>query len=97
MIAAAGWTAAASPFEHLYNAGAEELLAQAGGQPQAVDQLLLIAHAPGVAEAVSLLTTRHADAALICAAATLAEVVLDINHWSDMAVGRGALRLLLPP
>jgi phosphohistidine phosphatase len=97
VIAAAAWTAAAMPFEHLYNAGAEALVAQARRQPNDVRQLILIAHAPGIAEAVSLLTTRHADVALICAAATVAEIVLDVDHWAGIGAGTGALRLLLPP
>lgn len=93
---AAAWAAQVFPFEHLYNASADELLAQVRKQPDEATQLLLIAHAPGVADFVSALVTKHADAILLCDPATLAEVALDIDHWSAIEPGSGALRLLLP-
>ena len=93
---AASWTTPVSPFKHLYTATAEELLAQIRNQADDVTQLLLVAHAPGVADLVSALVTRHADAALMCDPATLAEVILDIGHWSAIETGHGTLRLLLP-
>ena len=96
LASAAAWTAPVLPFEHLYIASADELLAHARNQADEVTQLLLVAHAPGVADLVSALVTKQADAALICEPATLAEVALDIDHWSAIEPGGGALRLLLP-
>ena len=96
LVGAAAWTAQVCPFEHLYNASADELLTEVRKQPDKVTQLLLIAHAPGVADLVSALVTEHADAILLCDPATVAEVALDSDHWSAIEPGSGALRLLLP-
>lgn len=97
VTAAAAFTAQVSAIDLLYNASAEDLLAQTKREPDEVKQLLLVAHAPGVADLVRLLTTKRGGVTLAYDAATLAEVVLDIEHWSEIGRGTGALRLLLPP
>ena len=97
VTAAAAWTAQVTANDALYNASGEDLLAQASSAPDTVTQLLLVSHAPGVSDVVRLLTTKQGDATLVYESATLAEVVLDIEHWSQIGHGTGALRLLLPP
>jgi phosphohistidine phosphatase len=94
---AAGWATQVAAFEHLYTAPADVLLEQARKQGSEVTQLLLVAHAPGVADLVSMLTTRQNDLDQYCAAATLAEVILDVERWADARAGTGALQMLLPP
>ena len=96
VVRAAAWTAPVVPFKHLYLASADALLAQAQAQADEVDQLVLVAHAPGVPNLASALVTKHADAALACEPATLAEVVFDVDRWTGIERGSGALRLLLP-
>ncbi|MEM7542901.1 MAG: histidine phosphatase family protein [Pseudomonadota bacterium] len=93
---AAGWNTPIDSYKHLYTATAEELMRQAAKQDQSVAQLLLVAHAPGIAEAASLLVTEKAGARLIYKPCTLTEVLLDIDKWPAIASGRGALRLLMP-
>ena len=96
LAGAAAWTTPVVAFKHLYLAPAEELLSQARSQADGVNQLLLVAHAPGVPSLVSALVTEHADAVLKCEPATLAEVAFDVDHWPAIEPGSGALRLLLP-
>lgn len=94
---AAGWTTQVIANAALYNASGKALLAQVKIAPDELTQLLLVAHAPGVRDLVGLLTAKQADVTLIYEAATLAEVVFDIERWSEIGRGTGALRLLLPP
>jgi phosphohistidine phosphatase len=93
---AAGFSTSVESYKHLYLASAEDLLTQAAKQNDAVGQLLLVAHAPGVGELASTLVTEQVDAALLWEPATLAEVVLDIDEWAATKPGNGELRLLLP-
>jgi len=97
VAAAAGWTTQVSRSKVLYNADCDDLLAYAKDQPLDVTTLLLVAHAPGVADLLKLLTTEQVDLTLVYDAGTLAEVVLDVEDWSKIEPGSGALRLLLPP
>ncbi len=97
VVAAAAWTTPVCSIDRLYQASAAELLSAARSQSADVTQLLLVAHAPGVADFISLLTTQQMDASLMCEAGTLAEVALDLARWSELGPGLGMLRLLLPP
>lgn len=97
VTAAAKWTAQVTANDALYNASGEDLLAQARSASDDVTRILLVSHAPGVSDLVGLLITKQGDATLVYGSATLAEVVLDIEHWSQIGHGTGALRLLLPP
>ncbi len=83
--------------QRLYNAPGEELLAALQAWPEDAERALLVAHVPGVAELTGILTTEHVDLAVIFQAATLAEVDLNIDKWSEIDYGTGALRMLLPP
>ncbi len=96
MRVAAGWKVAVSVREQLYNAEAAamlDLLRDAAGD---VERLLLVAHAPGIAELASVLTTRRADLLLVCEPATLIEVVSDIASWTELVPGCASLRLVMP-
>jgi phosphohistidine phosphatase len=97
LCAAANCSVAVTALDALYNAAGDELLNHAKREADEHSQLLLVAHAPGVAECVSLLTTTQFDLAMICAPATLAEVIFDTRRWSEITAGTGALRLLVPP
>ena len=61
-----------------------------------IDQLLLVAHAPGVGELASALTTRRSDLSLACEPATLIEVVVTLDDGSELDSNCGRLHLLLP-
>lgn len=96
VAAAAHWHAPVTALETLYNASGEALIAHVRAQAATVSQLLVVAHAPGVTDAVRLTCAKRADVTLVYEPATLAEIVLDIEQWSALAHGIGALRLLLP-
>lgn len=83
--------------QELYNAPAEALLEYVRGLPNDFSSLLLIAHLPGVAQLLSLLTTEHVDLDLIYSPATLAAVQLEAETWKEVDYGTGALTLFLPP
>jgi phosphohistidine phosphatase SixA len=70
-------------------------MAPASAQAHEITQVCLVAHVPGVANLVSLLTTKHVDLAVNYGPATLAEVILDIDEWSQIGPGTGFLHLLL--
>lgn len=97
VAAAARWSAAVAPVDGLYNASAAELMAPAFAQSREITQVCLVAHVPGVADLVSLLTTKHVDLAVNYGPATFAEVILDIDEWSQIGPGAGLLHLLLAP
>ena len=93
---AAGWKTSVSLRPQLYNAdpvSMMDLLRDDGGH---VERLLVVAHAPGIAELASALATRHGDLSMVCEPATLIEVVLDISSWADITPGRASLRRVLP-
>ena len=81
----------------LYNAPGDALLVFLRGLPEEVSHVLLVAHLPGVAELVSLLTTEHVDLDQVFGPATLAGVMVDGNSWQDFDYGTGMLTLFLPP
>jgi phosphohistidine phosphatase len=96
VAAAAGWTTPVCALDELYNASDAELLAQAKHTANDANQLLLVAHAPGVADLVKALTSKQRDFTLTCDPATFVEVVFDVACWSELTPGGGALRILLP-
>ncbi len=83
--------------QELYNAPAEDLLDYVRGLPNEFASLLLIAHLPGVAQLLSLLTTEHVDLDLIYSPGTLAAVQFEAKSWQEVDYGTGALILFLPP
>ncbi len=81
----------------IYNAPGEPLLEFVRALPDDFSTLLLVAHVPGVAHLVSLLTTEHSDLAQIYSPGTLSAVQVDDNSWRDFDYGVGALKFFLPP
>lgn len=96
LAAAAGWASPMTVLDNLYNADADDMLTVLREQAADIDSLLLVAHAPGVAELASALTTRQSDLSLACEPATLIEVVAALDHWSELGSNCANLRLLLP-
>jgi phosphohistidine phosphatase len=94
---AAGWQTPVSLYEALYNAEAMAMIELLRNDAAAVERLLLVAHAPGIAQLASVLTTQRADLSLVCEPATLIEVVLDVSSWADIVPGCASLRRVLPP
>jgi phosphohistidine phosphatase len=91
---AAQWVSEIVLYKEFYNATCDDLVAHMQSRADDINQLCIIAHAPGVAELVSYLTTRTGDFTMVYAAGTLAEVVLDVDQWSETSPGCGTLRSL---
>ena len=81
----------------LYNAPGDALLEYLRGLPEEASHVLMVAHLPGVAELVSLLTTEHVDLDQVFGPGTLAGVMVDGDSWRDFDYGTGILTLFLPP
>lgn len=96
VAAAATWTCPVTVLDKLYNANADDMITVLREQASNIDSLLLVAHAPGVAELASALTTRQSDLSLACEPATLIAVVAALDDWSELGRNCGNLRLLLP-
>jgi phosphohistidine phosphatase len=80
----------------LYNASGAALLRWIQGRPAAQTRLLVVAHMPGVAELISLLTTEATDLAMGFSPATLAAVESEAELWADWDYGRGSLQFVVP-
>lgn len=93
----AGFKGEVESVEALYNAPGEVLLEFARGLPNGFHTLLMVAHLPGVAQLLSLLTTEHMDLEQIFSPATIAGVQVEGETWQDLDYGVGALTLFLPP
>jgi phosphohistidine phosphatase len=94
---ASGTGLAVEPVQELYNAPGDALLEYVRGLPNDCSTLLMVAHLPGIAELLSLLTTEHVDLDQIFSPATLAAVQVDGDSWKDFDYGVGSLALFLPP
>ena len=81
----------------LYNAPGEVLLEYVRGMPDDFSGLMLVAHMPGVAQLVSLLTTEHGDLDLIYSPGAMAAVQVEGDSWQGLDYGAGVLTLFLPP
>lgn len=93
---AAGWQTPVCLREQLYNAEASTMIDLLRDDAGAVECLLLVAHAPGIALLAGVLTTLSGDLSVVCEPATLIEVMLDITSWADIAPGCASLRRVLP-
>ena len=96
IISGTHWKRPTTIYDQLYNAGKEELFAQVSQQKNDVTQLALIAHAPGLAELLMWLISETGNAAFMFPPATVAEIFLDVEIWSDVKIGCGAARLIIP-
>ena len=82
----------------LYNAPGDALLAFVQALPESVSTPLVVAHMPGVAELLLLLTPEFAEMGMDVRPCTLASVTLEPSAtWKAVTPGSGALEWLLPP
>lgn len=82
----------------LYNAPGMEILEQVKGIPEDSDTALVVAHMPGVAELLDILTTDFNEIAVAFTPATMAGISFkSLPHWTDIEPGMGTLEWLLPP
>ena len=93
---AAGWKLRVDLHQQLFGATPETMMGVLRTQAKSIDRLLVVAHAPGIAELASALTTRRGDLSLVCEPGTLIEVVMDIPSWEDLSPGCASLRCVLP-
>ena len=92
----AQWPGSITPYEDLYSARTEELMAHVSLQDNNIRKLILIAHAPSLGELFAWLISKNRDAASIFSPGTAAEIYLEIESWSEVQSGCGAVRLILP-
>ena len=92
----AQWSGSVTPYEHLYSAQTKELMAHVSLQNNNIKKLIVIAHAPSLGELFAWLISRNRDAASIFSPGTAAEICLEIESWSEIRSGCGAVRLILP-
>ena len=97
VVDGAGLQVAVEPEETLYNAPGAALLEFVRGVTVDCNSMLMVAHLPGVAELVSLLTTEHEDLMQIYSPGTMTAVQADGPSWVDFDYGTGSLILFLPP
>ncbi|MEE8434121.1 MAG: histidine phosphatase family protein [bacterium] len=84
--------------DELYNAPGMEILEQVRRIPDDHDTALVVAHIPGVAELLDILTTDFHEVAVAFTPATMAGVSFkDLSRWADIEPGTGILEWLLPP
>ena len=86
----------------VYLASVATLLAVVREADDAADRLLLVGHNPGLEALAMLLTVDHgnglrAELATKYPTATVAEIVLPVEHWKDVAAGRGELARFIRP
>ena len=82
----------------LYNAEGEVLLSYLQGLPDDVYTVLLVAHMPGVAELLLMLTTEFSESTLAFQPGTLAGVLFEeVQRWEEVVLESGRLEWLLPP
>lgn len=101
---AAGYGGALAPDweRRIYLASAAELLELVHEAPDSASSLLVIGHNPGLEQLVLLLVPDQASGARLSVeekypTASLAEIALDVGHWSDVAPGSGRLTRFVRP
>ena len=97
LVEGAGLQIEVEPEETLYNAPGAALLEFVRGVTVDCSSMLMVAHLPGVAQLLSLLTTEHEDLAQIYSPGTMAAVQASGTNWTDFDYGTGTLILFLPP
>ena len=94
---ASGAGGSVEALDELYNVPGDALLEYARGLREEIATLAMVAHMPGVAQLLSLLTTEHVDLDHVYSPGTIAAVRVEGNSWQDLDYGAGALTLFLPP
>ena len=82
----------------LYNAPGMEILEQVRQIPEDNDITLVVAHFPGVAELLDILTKDFNEIKVAFTPATMAGISFKgLSRWADIEPGSGILEWLLPP
>ena len=93
-----GYTKPETWNEGVYLATAETLLAILKATDDEIEHVVLVGHNPGMEElAAGLCSGTPDNSVLTMPTATLANIVLDISHWSLLRWGVGQLKLLITP
>ena len=82
---------------HLYNAPGDQIYDLVKNQPDSVTSLLLIAHMPGVAEAVYMMCTNPNIANHPFMPATMMGLEFPISSWAEINPASAQLHSHLPP
>jgi phosphohistidine phosphatase len=86
--------------KRIYLASPETLLELVQATDDGAERLLIVGHNPGL-EMLALLLTRgeglRAELALKYPTATIAEISLPVEHWSDVGAGAGTLKRFIRP
>jgi phosphohistidine phosphatase len=86
--------------KRIYLASPETLLELVQATDDGAERLLIVGHNPGL-EMLALLLTRgeglRAELALKYPTATIAEISLPVEHWSDVGEGAGTLERFIRP
>ena len=98
VIDSIGGNPAVSYLDELYNAPGEDILEQIRAFSGESDTVLVVAHMPGVAEVLDMLTSEFAEVTFPIIPATLVGVSFSTQHrWDQVQPGAGVLEWLLPP
>lgn len=82
----------------LYNAPGDEILGEVRQISDGHDTALIVAHMPGVAEILDLLTPHFAEIKVAITPGTMAGISFrSLSRWAEIEQGTGALEWLLPP
>ena len=91
---AGGWTGPARVTDALYEASPEAVLDEIRSEPDDADTIVVVGHEPAWSGLVSLLI---GGGRVEMKTAAVARIDVEVESWSDVAPGRGALAFLLPP
>ena len=84
--------------DSLYNAPGEVLLNRLQALPPKINTVLLVAHMPGVAELLNLLTVDSGEMAVAFQPGTLVSITIPAHTpWAELVYGSGTMEWCLPP
>ena len=87
----------------IYLASCVTLLDVIHDQPESVDRLLMCGHNPGLEDLILILVPDNSEEGLRddveekFPTASIAEITFDIDHWADVASGKGHLTRFIRP
>ena len=91
---AGGWTGPARITDALYEATPQSILAEIQRESDDAQTLIVVGHEPTHSNLVSLLI---GGGRVEMKTAAVARIDVEVEHWADVAAGRGTLAFLLPP
>ena len=80
--------------DDLYEASATDVLTLLQSVPDGSDRLLVVGHEPTFSDVIGKLI---GTANVKMSTGSMARIDFDVEHWPDLAFGRGQLRWLVPP